>query len=193
MDIAAIAPRLTKLFPSVAIAAPTPNTWQVELPNARLLILLSEDQAWLRLLLPLAPQPDAAIYLESLLALNFDMTQETRFALHQDVLWGVFQHNRLTLTPEDFEAAIARLLDLAQSWRDEAFRYQSDRQLRQIITAAKTQGQTLNQTLQNLDRMYSEGMLGDLGQTEEVKDRMLLAWQTRLSLLWDQVTPNPGT
>ncbi|MDB9494531.1 hypothetical protein PN441_02215 [Spirulina major CS-329] len=189
MDIAAIAPLLTNLFPAVAIAAPTPNTWQVELPDARLLILLSEDQAWLRLLLPLAPQPEAEPYLESLLALNFDLTQEVRFALHQEVLWGVFQFNRLTLTLEDLEAAIARLLKLAQSWRDEAFRYQSDRQLRQIIAAAKAQGQTLNQTLQNLDRMYSEGMLGDLGPTEEVKDRILLAWQTRLSLLWEQVNP----
>lgn len=89
-----------------------PKSWQVELENVRLLVLVSEDQTWMRSLISIASEQEAASYLAQLLEANFDDTQETRYALHQGVLWGVFQHSLDSLTTKDFQAAIARLLTL---------------------------------------------------------------------------------
>ncbi len=180
---------LNELFPQAVIQQPTPETWQVEAPSWRLLAILSEDGSWLRLLLPLAPLTVAQPYLAELLADNFDFTQEARYAVSQDVLWGVYQHGLATLTAADFQQAIARLLHLHETGINRAFDQLVERRLRQIILAAKQQGQTQAATLQTLDRLYQEGMLGGLEQTAAERDRVLTAWRARLADLWDQVEP----
>ena len=179
-----IANKLTELFGAAAVQMTEPSAWQVETPQLRLLVLLSEDQSWLRVLIPIAPAQDAQPFVEQLLEANFDDTQETRYALNQNVLWGVFQHNRETLDPEDFAAAIARLVSLRQRGLSDSFDQLVDERVRQIIQAAKQQGQSLEATLQTLDRFYREGLMGNLEQNAQSREQVLAAWRRRLENLW---------
>lgn len=68
-----ISDQLTELFRG-AVAAIAPGSWQVETADFRLLVLLSDDQSWLRILVAIAPAQDARPFLEQLLEANFDST-----------------------------------------------------------------------------------------------------------------------
>ena len=177
---------LTELF-GTAHVEQMPDSWQVEKDGWRLLIILSADQTWLRLLVPIVAAQEAQPYLEQLLEANFDRTQEVRYALSQGVLWGVFQHNCASLAIEDFKNAIARLVSLTDKGISEAFNQLAEQQIRQIIAAAKLQGQSLEATLQNLTRFYEEGMLGGLQQDPQEKEQFLNAWEYQLRRLWSEV------
>jgi hypothetical protein len=176
---------LKSLFSS-SVEASEPKSWQVELDHVRLLVLLSEDQSWLRSLVSVAPAQEALPYLEQLLEANFDETQETRYALHEGVLWGIFQHSRASLTSEDFKAAIARLLALQQQGLSVSFSRLAETQIRQIVQAAKLQGQSLEATLQTLDRFYQEGVMGEIDQNASQREQVLAAWRYQLERLWDE-------
>lgn len=184
-----IANTLAELFGAAAVQMTEPGAWQIETPEFRLLVLLSQDQSWLRVLTPIAPAQEAQAFLDQLLEANFDETQETRYALNQNVLWGVFQHNRATLAPEDFSSAIARLVFLRQQGLSSSFEQVVESRIRQIIQVAKRQGQSLEITLQTLDRFYREGLLGDLEQGTQSREQVLAAWQRQLERLWPEVEP----
>lgn len=177
---------LTDLFPD-AVQSQEPESWQVERDALRLLVLLSEDQSWLRVLVTIAPAQDAKPFYEELLAANFDETQETRYAVFQDVLWGVFQHSSASLTIEDFQEAIARLISLQERGLSPSFNQLAERQIRQIIRVAKHNGQSLEATLQSLDRFYEEGMMGNIESTAAQRSEVLGAWRYQLERLWSQV------
>jgi len=183
-----IANTLTESFSSAGVQEVSPGSWQVETANFRLLVILSDDQSWLRVLLPIISAEAAQPFFAQLLAANFDDTQEVRYAIHQDVVWGVFQHNRESLTAGDFSDALVRLVSLHQLGLSDAFNQLVESRMRQIIQAAKQQGQSLAATLQNLDRFYEEGILGDLTQGAESREQVLAAWRRRLESLWPEVT-----
>ncbi|MEM9903837.1 MAG: hypothetical protein AAF921_02290 [Cyanobacteria bacterium P01_D01_bin.44] len=163
-----------------------PDAWQVETDGFRLLVLLSTDSSWLRLLVPIAPSQDAQPLVAQILAANFDQTQQARYAYHQDVLWAVFHHDLPGLSQPQFTNAIDRLLLMKQEGLAPFFNQMIEAQIRQIITAAKLQGQSLETTMQTLDRFYSEGMLGDL-QTNSYQKEALSAWRYQLERLWPEV------
>lgn len=177
---------LTEYFGESHVLMPSNETWQVETPQMRLLVILSEDNSWLRLLVPIAPVQEAQSFLEQFLEANFDLTQEVRYATNQDVLWGVFQHSCSTLTAEDLKSAIAQLVFLKEKGLSEAFQSLIENRIRQIVQAAKSQGQTLEATLQNLDRLYEEGMLGGLEQPTQERQQFLAAWQYQLKRFWEE-------
>lgn len=177
---------LTSLFGDQVQISP-PESWQVEVENLRLLVLLSEDGSWLRSLVTIAPAGEAEPYLKQLLESNFDETQETRYALYSGALWGVFQHSLDSLTMADFEGAIARLLNLQQRGLSELFNQFAEAQIRQIIQAAKLQGQSLEETLQSLTRLYEEGVMGDLESNAAERGRVLGAWRYQLERLWGEI------
>lgn len=179
---------LTQFFGAAAQTL-APGSYQVETPDLRLLVLLSEDQSWLRVLIPIAPASEAQPFLEQLLEANFDLTQEARYAFYQGVLWGVFQHSREGLTAIDFEAAINRLLWLHQRGLTDCFNQFVEGRVRQIIQVAKSQGQSLELTLQTLDRFYQEGVMGDLSGGAQSREQVLAAWQRQLERLWPEVDP----
>lgn len=184
METKDIANHLNTLFGAQVQAIP-PDAWQVETQEFRLLVLLSADQSWLRLLLPIVPAPAAQPYFAQILSANFDLTQETRYAVNQDVLWGVFQYELASLTVDRFDAAIKRLLAMKQEGIDPFFNELVEQQIRQIIVAAKQQGQSLEETMQTLDRFYSEGMMGDMGDSK-YQDQVLEAWRRQLERLWTE-------
>jgi hypothetical protein len=176
---------LNTYFGSEKVARPTPEVWQVDTDQLRLLLLISSDQSLIRILVPIVPLQTAQSYLMELLEANFDLTQMVRFAVHQEVLWGVFQQFRATLTPEDLKAAIEQLVWLHQNGLNECFKILVEKQVRQIIRASKQQGQSLEATLQSLNRLYEEGMLGGLDQSSQEREQFLSAWKTQLERLWD--------
>jgi hypothetical protein len=184
-----IAVTLTELFNEAAVQAIAPGSWQVETSGFRLLVLLSEDNTWVRVLLPIVPVQEAQPLLEQLLEANFDDTQEVRYAVYEGVVWGVFQHNSETLVSADLESAIARLASLHQAGLDDVFSRLIENRIRQIILAAKQQGQSQQATMQNLERFYAEGLLGEIEQTPEAQAEVIAAWQRQLENLWDQVEP----
>ncbi len=179
-----IANVLAKLFEPTVVTAIAPGSWQVEQQNLRLLVLLSEDHSWLRILLPIISAQVAKPFIEQFLESNFDDTQEVRYALHQDVVWGVYQHSRESLQEGDLSAAIARLVALHQTGLTGAFNQLVESRIGQIVETAKLQGQSLETTLQTLDRFYEEGVLGDLEQGKESREQVLKTWRLQLERLW---------
>lgn len=184
-----ISSTLTSLFNPASVQTVPPSSWQVETADLRLLILLSDDRSWLRVLLPIMSAQAAQPFMEQLLEANFDDTQEVRYALHQGVVWGVFQHNRESLAIGDFTDAIARLVSLQRLGLTEAFSQLVESRLRQIIQVQKQQGQSLESTLQNLERFYDEGLLGDLNQGADSREQVMAAWKHQLERLWPLVEP----
>ncbi|MCC5648367.1 hypothetical protein LC609_00680 [Nostoc sp. XA013] len=188
-----IASTLTELFgtsavdalvqPVVEIAA---GSWQIDTSTFRLLVLLSEDNTWLRVLLPIVPIQEAQPFLGQFLEANFDETQEVRYALYEGVIWGVFQHNTDSLVSADLSNAINRLLSLHEARLDNVFNRLIESRIRQIIQAAKQQGQSLQATMQNLERFYAEGLLGEINQTSEAREEVLAAWRRQLEKLWNE-------
>ena len=164
-----------------------PTSWQVKQDELRLLILLSEDQSWVIALATIAPLPEAQPFLEEILSANFETTQETRYALHQGVLWGVYRHQLESLLEEEFTDAIGRLVKLQEQGLDQFFQAQVEKQIRAIIQASKAQGQTVETTLQTLTRFYEEGMMGELSQNAAQRERILGAWRAQLERLWPEV------
>jgi hypothetical protein len=184
-----IAVTLTELFDPASINAIAPGSWQVETSNFRLLVLISEDDAWLRVLMPMMPVQEAEPFLEQFLEANFDDTQEVRYAMYQGVIWGVFQHNSGTLVSADLSNAIARLMSLYQTGLDNVFNQLVENRIRQIVKAAKQQGQSLQATMQNLDRFYAEGIMGDINESPEAQEEVLSAWRRQLERLWNEIEP----
>jgi hypothetical protein len=178
---------LTELFSAEILKSIAPGSWQVETTDFRLLVLLSEDNNWLRVLLPIMPLQEAAEFISQFLEANFDDTQETRYAVYDGVVWGVFQHNSGTLTNADFANAIARLISLYKAGVNDVFNNLVETRIREIIKAAKQQGQTLEATMQNLDRFYAEGLLGNIDQNPQSRSEILAAWQRQLERLWAEI------
>ncbi len=181
-----IADTLANLFGTSAVQALSPGSWQVETQNFRLLVLLSDDQTWMRVLLPIMPAPQAQPFLQQFFEANFDSTQQVRYALHQEVLWGVFQHSCATLTVEDFSDAIARLISLYEIGLDDVFNQLTESKIKEIVQASKQQGQSLEATMQNLERFYAEGLLGEVEQSPESQEKVLTAWRRQLERLWNE-------
>ncbi|BAY88856.1 MULTISPECIES: hypothetical protein [unclassified Tolypothrix] len=182
-----IAGTLAELFGKAAVSAIAPGSWQVETESFRLLVLLAEDNTWLRVLLPIVPLEAAQQFLEQFLEANFDDTQEVRYALYEGVVWGVFQHNSSTLLTEDLSSAIAKLTSLYETGLNDVFNRLIESRIRQIILAAKQQGQSLHSTMQNLERFYTEGLLGEIEQTPEAREQVLAVWQYQLERWWHQI------
>lgn len=171
-----------------ACTAKAPESWQVETSELRLLVLLSADTTWLRVLVPIVPLTEAQPFLGEILAANFDQTQMARYATYENALWGVFQHDLTSLTLGQFSATIDQLLTMKQAGVEPFFNTLIEARVRQIIQAAKLQGQSLEATMQTIDRFYSEGMMGDM-QDSGYGNRALAAWQRQLERLWPQVNP----
>lgn len=183
-----ITPILKELFGETVQVAGQ-ESWQVDLNQSRLLVLLSEDRSWLRGMIAIAPAQDAQPFAMQLLEANFDDTQEARYAVYEQVLWVVFQHNLATLTADDFRNAIARLLQLQQQGLAKPFNQLAEAQIRQIVMASKLQGQSLEATMQTLERFYREGVMGGVDQGAEQRDKTLEAWRSQLERLWNEVEP----
>ena len=186
METPQIASILQEIFSVDDLEVKDEVSWQVNSPDVRLLVLLSADKNWLRIMTPIASQVEAQPLLSVLMEDNFDVTEDVRYALSQDLLWGVFQHNFASLTPTDFQRVVTKMIALAKKGLSEAFQQLVQQRVKQIIQAAKAQGQDKETTFKNLERFYQEGMLGDLDRDPQEREDFLAAWQRQLDRLWDE-------
>ncbi|MEA5566787.1 hypothetical protein [Anabaena sp. UHCC 0399] len=186
-----IAGTLTELFSTANVQEITSCSWQIDTSTFRLLVLLSEDSNWLRVLLPIVPLQEAQPFLAEFLSANFDDTQEVRYALYDNVMWGVYQHHSGTLMRDDLKNAIARLISLHTAGLNDVFNRLIENRIRQIVQAAKQQGQSLQATMQTLERFYAEGLLGEINQTAAAREEVLAAWQRQLERLWHEIESHP--
>jgi hypothetical protein len=166
------------------------DSYKIETDEYRLLIILSEQLSWLRILIPIAPAADVMPFISEFLAANFESTLENRYAFEREVLWGVFQHRVESLTSQDLLTAIDRLIAMKATGVNSAFYQFITKRVKEIITIAKQRGDSLEQTIQTLDRFYTEGVMGDVGSTSEVREEMMSAWRLQLTRLWDEVNVN---
>ncbi|MDJ0590020.1 MAG: CesT family type III secretion system chaperone [Pleurocapsa sp. MO_226.B13] len=187
MKIAEITPILERLFNAEDIKHDVEEAWQIKNSQIHLLVILSEDRTWLRLLTPIAAASEAQSLLAQLLEDNFDATQEVRYAISQNVLWGVFHHRLESLVPEDFESAITSLVSLVEKGLSGSFNQLIEKQIIQIVKAAKAQGQSLEATYQTIDRFYQEGVMGGVDQDPAQREQFLAAWKMQLERLWSEV------
>ncbi len=134
-----ITQKLQELFDSNVQVWPL-DSWQVETDKFRLLVLLSEDRSWLRVLIPITPLSEAQPFLKQLMVTNFGNTQETCYALHENILWRVFQHGIEGLSVNEFSATIQRLITMGNRKLLDYFQQAIKIQIRQIIKASKMQG-----------------------------------------------------
>ena len=166
----------------------TPDAWQIETPELRLLALLTDEQTQLRVLVPIVPMAEAQPFLKEILEANFEQT--VHYASYENTLWGVFHHRLATLETEELLSAIDQLYTLKQTGIDPFFNTLIETRVRQIIQAAKLQGQSLQSTMQTISRFYAEGMMGDM-ENSGYGDRALEAWQRQLERLWPEVGVPP--
>ena len=99
----------------------------------------------------------------------------------------MFQHNSSTLVSADLSSAIARLISLHEAGLNDVFNRLIENRIRQIIQAAKQQGQSLQSTMQNLERFYTEGLLGEIEQTQEAREQVLAVWRYQLERMWNEI------
>jgi hypothetical protein len=184
-----LADQLAQLFDGAALQV-DPNVWQVQKSDYRLLVLLSDEQSWLRLLMTIAPAAEALPFMTQLMEANFDQTLETRYAISQDLLWGVWQHSMAGLTVEDFINAVQQLQVLNQQGLDQSFNQLVEQQIRLIIYASKQQGQSMAATMQTLERFYEEGVMGEMADSPAARQEVLGAWRRQLERLWDEELDN---
>ncbi|MEL6438502.1 MAG: hypothetical protein AAFQ80_04510 [Cyanobacteria bacterium J06621_8] len=187
MNIADIQSLLESIFEPGDIKHDVAEAWQVKNSQLHLLVIISEDHSWLKLLTPIAAAAEAQSLLPQLLEDNFSDTQEVRYALNQNVLWGVFHHRLGSLTPEDFKSAIAALVDLVNKGLSSSFNQLIEKQIIQIVKAAKAQGQSLESTYQTIDRFYQEGVMGGVDQDPAQREQFLAAWKMQLERLWSEI------
>ena len=186
MKVAIITTLLKELFPENPVEQKTDNSWQVANGNITILVLLSDDNSWLRILTPIGTQKDAEPFWETLMEANFERTGEVRYGLGQNVLWGVFQQSLESLTEKNFCSAIASIVLLAEEGLSEAFQGIVENRIRQIVKAAKIQGQSKEATYQMIERFYQEGMLGGLDQPAPERENFLASWKAQLDRLWEE-------
>lgn len=167
----------------------TPDAWQVETSEMRLLVLFTHNQTWLRLLVPIVPIAEAQPFLGEILEANFEQTQMAHYASYENNLWGIFRHQLATLETETVMSAIDQLLAMKEAGVSPFFNTLIETRVRQIIHAAKLQGQSLENTMQLINRFYAEGIMGDM-KDSGYGDRALAAWQRQLERLWPEVNPS---
>lgn len=177
---------LTDRFGEAAKYSP-PDAWQVETDKMRLIAIANPPL--LKLMTPIMPIAEAQSFITQMLEANFDRTQEAHYAFHQNVVWGVSQLDFETLTLPLLERAIDQLIEMKSQGAEIFFSQLMEAQITQIITAAKLQGQSLEDTIKTLDRFYSEGIMGDMGE-QEYQEKAMTAWRMQLERLWPTVNVN---
>ncbi len=190
MQLEIIEPILKQMFSQATLSHKTEDTWQIDHDGTTILVILSEDKSWLRILTTIASIEEVQPLLIPILEANFEFTGEIRYALAENVLWAVYHHRVASLIEKDFCHAIYSLVSLAEQGLSGLFRQLMEKRILAVIQASKLQGQTKTTTYQTLERFYQEGMLGGMDQTPEQRQRFLAAWKYQLDRLWDDNTMN---
>ncbi|AFY38288.1 hypothetical protein Lepto7376_1978 [[Leptolyngbya] sp. PCC 7376] len=181
---------LTNVFPDAQINQPDRTTWKVHHAEKRfhLLVNTSKNGEMLRVFVPIAPQKDAEPYYEKLLEQNFDENKLVRYAISQNMIWGAFKYPIGILEAAQLQQALEELIELHKKNLRPFFNELAENKVREIVAAAKAQGQTMEMTMQTITRFYQEGVMGGLDQEPRQRQQALIAWQYQLERLWNETS-----
>lgn len=157
--------------------------WQTQLASGKW--VLRQQENTIQLMVPIVPEVEARPFLADLLELNFN-TGLAHYAFSQGLLWGTFHHALDTLVLSDLETALSDLQQLQSQGLSQCFEQHVDRQVRQIIAVAKQKNQDLQTTLQQIERLYREGILGDMNDSTDRMEATISRWRDRLKRLWTE-------
>ena len=79
------------------------------------------------------------------------------------------------------------MVSLVEKGLSQSFNQLIEKQIVQIVKAAKAQGQSLEATYQTIDRFYQEGVMGGVDQDPAQREQFLAAWKAQLERLWSEV------
>ncbi len=117
-DGAMTADRLGELLKSVDSTAQNQGSvWQFEFQQRSMVVVYDENADRIRIVTPIAPQSalDADTMLR-LLQANYDSALDARYALAQEVVWGVFLHPLSPLDKEQLASAIFQVYSIAETF-----------------------------------------------------------------------------
>lgn len=179
---------LQDFFPTAKLNHSNEKTWKIHAVETRfhLLVSISEEGNLLRVFVPIAPQDEADPYLPQIMEYNFNENKLVRYAYSQNLLWGAFKYPIENLEIAQFHQALTELIALHKQGLNPFFNELAEGKVREIIAAAKAQGQTMAMTMQTITRFYQEGIMGGLDQDPRQQQKALLAWRYQLERLWDE-------
>lgn len=93
------------------------NTWQFTFQNRPIILIFDEKADRMRMFTPIGPESalDAGL-MKRMLQANFDSALDARYAVANDLIWGVFIHPLSPLDQEQFASALVQVLNVAKSF-----------------------------------------------------------------------------
>lgn len=165
-----------------------PGFWQVNTPNFPVLVLLTQDQTWLRLKLPLVfvlESPESVA--ELLHTYFFLVSQDAHYVQAQQQWWTVYRYRLASLNPQDFAVTVAQLVARHQKCLLGHLQSVANDRLCHLIEISKRQGRSLPTTLQTLEYVYREHLFGELLEDEQEREAVLAEWQAKIRQFWSEV------
>lgn len=162
-----------------------PGFWQVNTSNFPVIVLLTQDQTWLRLKLPLVSVLESPESVEELLhAYSFLVSQDAHYMQYQQQWWAVYHYCLELLNPQDFSVTAAQLVERHQNCLLDHFQSVANDHLCHLIEISKRQGRSLPATLQTLEYLYREYLIGELLEDEQDQQAILAEWRAKIRHFW---------
>ena len=127
--------------------------WTFTLLNREVVVVAHEAAGRIRIMTPILTVPDEGFsdaLMKRLLQANFDSALDARYAVADDILWGVYIHPLNPLTEQQFFGAIKQVISIAETF-GETFSSggplfgggDSSEELRKLQQAPQTRGAPL--------------------------------------------------
>ena len=93
------------------------NVWSFEIAKRQVIVITDPIAERMRILVPVieANKLDS-IMLKRLMQANFDSALDARYAVAQDLLWGVFVHPLTSLNEKDFVSGLSQALKVVENF-----------------------------------------------------------------------------
>ncbi|MEM8829997.1 MAG: hypothetical protein AAGE96_11645 [Cyanobacteria bacterium P01_G01_bin.19] len=161
-----------------------PDTWGGTTSNFHLLVMLSENQTKLQILLPLIPvsTPDH----QEVVAAYASLFSTASYTVLENMLWAVFQYPLELTDAEELTKTLPSLFKRHDRFLIDYLQSVADKQMRRIIQMSKQSGRSLDATLQFLEYTYRENLLGELlEEDKQGREAVLTQWRSKMIRFWE--------
>jgi hypothetical protein len=162
-----------------------PGIWGGTTPNFHLLILLSKDQTELQILLSLIPVLDTSAHPEVITAYA-GLFQKADYTVLENMVWAVFPYPLDLIDAAELTNTALSLFERHEHFLIDYHQSVADKQMRRIIQTSKQSGRSLDGTLQFLEYIYRENLLGELLEEDEPgREAVLARWRSQIIEIWE--------
>lgn len=93
------------------------NSWQFTFQGRPIILVFDEKADRMRMFTPIGPEAELAPELmRRMLQANFDSALDARYAVANEMIWGVFIHPLSTLDDDQFASALIQIFNVATSF-----------------------------------------------------------------------------